>query len=153
MKSNVTRFVGVDQAERKDVAGRSAEQLERHDVAHTADRVTARSGDATDSAPERPRWGGPVPSLIAGTNRRRVARAAQYAGPQRSVWVVWSSGDVVSSRDRFQRRARRIQKETGWSYSECLRLSRAEISEPALEVLIKMRKGTLREPHDVPDVE
>lgn len=56
----------------------------------------------------------------------------------------------MSSKDRYQKRARRIQKETDWSYSECLRLSRSEISEPALAVLIKMRKGTLREPHDVP---
>jgi hypothetical protein len=48
----------------------------------------------------------------------------------------------MSSKDRFQRRARHIQKETGWSYSECLRLSRSEITEEALEVLKKMRAQT-----------
>ncbi len=46
----------------------------------------------------------------------------------------------MSTKDRFQKRARRIQKETNWSYSECLRLSRSSISEEALEVLKKLRK-------------
>lgn len=45
----------------------------------------------------------------------------------------------MSSKDRFQKRARRIQKETGWSYSECLRLARENISEEALAVLKQMR--------------
>lgn len=45
----------------------------------------------------------------------------------------------MSSKDKYQKRARRMQKDTGWSYSECLRLARSEISEPAFEVLVKMR--------------
>lgn len=57
----------------------------------------------------------------------------------------------MSRKNAYQQRARRIQAATDWSYSECLRLSRSEISEPALAVLIKMRKGTLHEPHDIPD--
>lgn len=47
----------------------------------------------------------------------------------------------MASKDRFQKRARKIQKETGWSYSECLRLSREEITEEALVVLKSMRAG------------
>lgn len=45
----------------------------------------------------------------------------------------------MSTKDRFQKRARRIQKETGWSYSECLRLAREDITDEALTVLIAMR--------------
>lgn len=47
----------------------------------------------------------------------------------------------MSSKDKYQKRARSIQRETGWSYSECLRLAKSEISEPALRVLIEMRAG------------
>lgn len=49
----------------------------------------------------------------------------------------------MSSKDRFQKRARTMQKVTGWSYSECLRLSREEISEEALEILIRVREGNV----------
>lgn len=52
----------------------------------------------------------------------------------------------MSSKDRFQRRARKIQKDTGWSYSECLRLARDEISEPALQTLIDLRKDRVVPP-------
>jgi hypothetical protein len=48
----------------------------------------------------------------------------------------------MSSKDRFQKRARAIQKDTGWSYSECLRLSRESITEEALAVLKQMRTRT-----------
>lgn len=47
----------------------------------------------------------------------------------------------MSSKDRFQRRARCIQKQTGWSYMECLRLSQEEISDDALDLLIQMRQS------------
>ena len=49
----------------------------------------------------------------------------------------------MSSKDRFQKRARVMQKVTGWSYSECLRLSRENISEEALEILIRVREGNV----------
>lgn len=49
----------------------------------------------------------------------------------------------MSSKDRFQKRARVMQKVTGWSYSECLRLSREDISEEALELLIRIREGNV----------
>lgn len=45
----------------------------------------------------------------------------------------------MSSKDRFQKRARAIQKDTGWSYSECLRLARENITNEALSVLKQMR--------------
>jgi hypothetical protein len=45
----------------------------------------------------------------------------------------------MSTKDRFQKRARRIQKYTTWSYSECLRLSREEITEEALAILMTLR--------------
>lgn len=45
----------------------------------------------------------------------------------------------MSSKDRFQKRARRIQSDTGWSYSESLRLSREDITEEALAVLMTIR--------------
>lgn len=41
---------------------------------------------------------------------------------------------------REQKRARQIQRDTGWSYSECLRLAKEHISDEALEVLKNMRK-------------
>lgn len=50
----------------------------------------------------------------------------------------------MTSRDGTQRRARQIQRETGWSYSECLRLSREDISPEALEVLKKLRASAAR---------
>ena len=47
----------------------------------------------------------------------------------------------MSTKNRFQKRARLIQKETGWSYSECLRLSREEITVEALDILKKLRSS------------
>lgn len=46
----------------------------------------------------------------------------------------------MSGKDRYQKRARAMQKGTGWSYSECLRLAKSEISDPAFAVLVAMRK-------------
>lgn len=40
---------------------------------------------------------------------------------------------------REQKRARGIQQDTGWSYSECLRLTREGITDDALNVLKKLR--------------
>lgn len=43
------------------------------------------------------------------------------------------------SKTREQKRARRIQADTGWSYSECLRLVRDNITDEGLEVLKQVR--------------
>jgi hypothetical protein len=48
----------------------------------------------------------------------------------------------MSSKSKDQKRARAIQKDTGWSYMECLRLAREGITEEALAILKKMRGTT-----------
>lgn len=47
----------------------------------------------------------------------------------------------MSSKSKDQKRAREIQKDTGWTYSECLRLARGGISADALVLLVSVRKG------------
>ena len=41
----------------------------------------------------------------------------------------------MSSRTKEQKRARAIQKDTGWAYMECLRLANAGITDHALAEL------------------
>jgi hypothetical protein len=47
----------------------------------------------------------------------------------------------MSTKTKEQKRARAIQKQTGWSYSECLRLANEHITEEGLEILITLRKS------------
>lgn len=54
----------------------------------------------------------------------------------------------MSTKSKVQKRARAIQNDTGWSYSECLRLAREGISDLALDVLKSMR--ALRPPQATP---
>lgn len=45
----------------------------------------------------------------------------------------------MSRKNKDQQRARQIQKDTGWSYSECLRLAREGITDAGLDALKKVR--------------
>lgn len=56
--------------------------------------------------------------------------------------------EAMASKDRFQKRARVIQKDTGWSYSECLRLAREGITSEGLETLRQIRSGPKTINHD-----
>lgn len=50
----------------------------------------------------------------------------------------------MSSKTREQKRARALQAETGWSYTECLRLVLAK-SEDEIDVVMEQRAAAAKE--------
>lgn len=46
----------------------------------------------------------------------------------------------MSTKNKYQKRARALQEETGWSYMECLRQCQTK-TEDEIDVLIEQRKA------------
>lgn len=46
----------------------------------------------------------------------------------------------MTTKDRYQKAARRLQKLTGWHYTRCLGLSRGGVSWSAVTVLARMEQ-------------